>query len=151
MNLKKAIKDTCFRANLRSTTKNGVIEELVDLLIAAGRILDRQNAINCVLERERKMSTGMQHGVAIPHGKTGMVENLVTAIGVRKEGIDFGSQDGQPSKIFIMTISSSNRTGPHMEYLAEVSKLLSNPAIRQRVLDAATDEELAAALTDEQA
>jgi fructose-specific phosphotransferase system IIA component len=150
MNFKKALKETCFAVNLRSNTKTGVIEEMVDLLVAAGKIKDRQAVLNCVLERERKMSTGMQHGVAIPHGKSSVVDGLVTAFALKKEGVDFGSQDGRPSTIFVMTISSTNRTGPHMEYLSEVSKILSNAAIRQRVQDAKCAEDIISLLTNEQ-
>lgn len=149
MNFNRAIKDTCFAVNLQATTKAGLIEEMVDLLVAAGKLTERQAALNCVLERERKMSTGMQHGVAIPHGKSHTVDGLVTAFGLKKEGIEFGSQDGQPSTIFVMTISSPNRTGPHMEYLAEISKLLSNQAIRQKVLEANSAQDIIRLLTDE--
>lgn len=150
MNLKKALKETCFWVNLKSNTKTGIIEEMVDLLVAAGRLKDRQAALNCVLEREHKMSTGMQCGVAIPHGKTGTIDGLVTAFALKKEGVDFDSQDGQPSTIFVMTISSTNRTGPHMEYLAEISKILSNPITRQRVLDAKCAEDIINLFTKEQ-
>lgn len=151
MNLNKALKDTCISLNLRSSTKNGVIREMVDMLVAAGKIKDkdRQAVLNCVMARERKMSTGLQCGIAIPHGKTAAIDKLVTAFAVKKEGIDFGSQDGEPSRIFVMTVSSINYTGPHMEYLAEISKLLDNHAVRQRVLKTETAEEIVDVLTNE--
>jgi mannitol/fructose-specific phosphotransferase system IIA component (Ntr-type) len=152
MNLKKALKDTCISINLRSSTKHGVIKEMVDMMIAAGKIKDkdRQAVLTCVMERERKMSTGLQCGIAIPHGKTAAIDRLVTAFALKKDGMDFGSQDGQPSRIFVMTISSINYTGPHMEYLAEISKLLDNHLIRQRVLGARTEEDIVGILTNEQ-
>jgi mannitol/fructose-specific phosphotransferase system IIA component (Ntr-type) len=150
MNFKKALKDTCFSVNLQGNTKSAIIKELVELMAAAGKIKDKQAALRCVLDREKKMSTGMQHGVAIPHGKTDEVDGLVAAVGLKKEGVDFGSQDGQPSRIFVMTISSTNRTGPHMEYLAEISRLLSNPLIRERVLEAKNAEDVVAVFTGEQ-
>jgi PTS system nitrogen regulatory IIA component len=149
MNFKKAVKDTCFSVNLRSNTKSGIIKEMVELMAAAGKVKDKQAVLRCVLDREKKMSTGMQHGVAIPHGKTDAVDGLVAAFALKKDGVDFGSQDGEPSRIFVMTISSINRTGPHMEYLAEISKLLSNPITRQQVLDAKSAEDIIRIFTGE--
>jgi PTS system nitrogen regulatory IIA component len=89
----------------------------------------------------------MQYGVAIPHGKTSTVDDLAVAFALKKEGIDFSSLDGQPSRIFIMTISSSNRTGPHIQYLSEISKLLNSPLTRQRLLNAVSVEEITDILT----
>ena len=106
MDVKKAIStDTVFQ-DLKSTTKTGVIEEILDLLIAAGKIRkeNRAEVLNALLVRENKMSTGMQHGIAIPHAKTDAVEDLVAALAIKKEGIDFDALDGKPSHIFIMTI-----------------------------------------------
>jgi len=150
MSLTKALRDTCFCVDLKSDTKSGAIEEMIDMLVAADKITDKQAALSCVLDRERKMPTGMQHGVAIPHGKTTTVDGLLTVFALKKAGLDFGAQDGQPSRIFVMTISSTNRTGPHMEYLAEISKLLSNPTIRQKILEANSTEEMIKLLTTDE-
>jgi len=81
---------------LKSTTSSPVIEEMVDTLVAAGQIKDRAVALQAILERERKMSTGMQNGIAIPHGKTSAVDTLVSLVGLKPEGLDFESLDGQP-------------------------------------------------------
>ena len=151
MNFKKVLTSGCICLNLKSDTKKGIIEEMVDLLFAAGKIKDRDAALNAVLDRERKMSTGMQYGVAIPHGKTSSVEELVAVLALKKEGVEFSSLDGKPSMIFVMTISPSNQTGPHMQYLAEISKLLNNPGIRQKLLASATEQEVLQLLTNGQA
>jgi PTS system nitrogen regulatory IIA component len=89
-----------------------------------------------VWEREEKMSTGVQHGVAIPHGKLSSIDGLLTAFAIKKEGIDFGSLDGQPSRIFVMTLSSNLRTGPHLQFLSEICKVLNSAAVRVRLLQA---------------
>ena len=150
MNFKKVLTGGCFCLNLKADTKKGIIEEMVSMLLAADKIKDGAAALNAVLERERKMSTGMQCGVAIPHGKTNSVEDLVTVFAMKKEGIDFAALDGKPSTIFVMTISPSNQTGPHMQYLSEISKLLSNPTIRERLLDAESEAEIVRILMNEQ-
>ena len=83
MNLKKVMSAATISPALKSSTKEGVIGELVDMLMVAGKIRDlndREKALKVILDRERKMSTGMQYGIAIPHGKTDCVDTLVAAI-----------------------------------------------------------------------
>lgn len=152
MNLKKVLSCDTISLELKSGTKEGVIEEMTDLLMAAGRIKgveDRKIVLKAVMDREKKMSTGMQNGIAIPHGKTDAVESLVAALAVKKEGIDFGSLDGQPSRIFVMTISPDNRTGPHIQFLAEISRQLNDAKIRDAILNAKSREEIIDLLAQE--
>ena len=148
MSLKKALLRETITPELKSATKEAVIEELVDMLVAVGKVKDRLVALHAVLERERKMSTGMQNGIAIPHGKTETVDSLVTAFGIKREGIDFDSLDGQPARIFVMTLSPENRTGPHIQFLAEISRQLNDPSIRERLLKATTADEILNILAD---
>jgi fructose-specific phosphotransferase system IIA component len=147
MNLKKLLSEDSIIINLKGTTKEAIISEMVDLLVARGKIKDRDAALRAVLERELKMSTGMQHGIAIPHGKTDSVEKLVTAMALKKEGVDFGSMDGKPSTIFIMTISSISRTGPHIQFLSEISQVLNDPDKRDRILQCNSSAEILEILT----
>ncbi len=127
---------------LAGSTKEEVIENLVDLLMESGKIKDREVALACILAREQKMSTGMQNEIAIPHGKSDTVDELIVCIALKKEGIDFESLDGMPSKIFIMTISPLNRSGPHVQFLAEISQLLKEEEKREQLLAAETAEEI---------
>jgi len=147
MNLKKLLSEDSIIINLKGTTKEAIISEMVDLLVVRGKIKDRDAALRAVLEREQKMSTGMQHGIAIPHGKTDSVEKLVTAMAIKKEGVDFGSMDGKPSTIFIMTISSVSRTGPHIQFLSEISQVLNDPDKRERILQCNSPAEVLEILT----
>lgn len=136
MNIRKAICKEAISISLQAREKTAIIEELIDLLVDSGRITDRKSALKSVLEREKKMSTGMHHGVAIPHGKTDTVDGLVAAIGVIPEGADFDAMDGQASQIFVLTISPANRAGPHIQFLAEISRLLNREDIRGKLLEA---------------
>lgn len=148
MNLKKLLSEDTIIYSLKGTSKEEIIEEMVDHLVLRGRIKDRDAALKAVLEREQKMSTGMQHGIAIPHGKTDSVDKLVTAMGLKREGVDFGSMDGKPSTIFIMTISSISRTGPHIQFLSEISQVLNDPEKRERILKAQSPSEVLDVLTN---
>ncbi len=147
MNLRKLLPETAIRMNLESDTKKGVVTEMIDSLIAAGKIRNREAALTAIMEREKKMSTGMQHGIAIPHGKTDTVSELVATIALKPDGVNFESLDGQPSTIFVMTLSPLNRAGPHIQFLAEMSQLLNEPERRVAVLNARNPRELLDALT----
>jgi len=93
------------------------------------------------------MSTGMQNGIAIPHGKTDAVDQLIAGVGIHRAGVDFACMDGKPAHIFIMTLSPENRAGPHIQFLAEISKVLSRPELRENLLNAATADEILNLLT----
>ncbi|WP_319562797.1 PTS sugar transporter subunit IIA [Marispirochaeta sp.] len=148
MNLRKVLSPEVVSLGLKASTKKEVIEELIDLLSQSGKIKDREAALQAVLERESKMSTGIQHGVAIPHGKSGAVDDLVACVAVKPEGIDFESLDGEQSRIFIMTLSPLNKTGPHVQFLAEISRLLKTAESRERILQVTSKQELLSALLE---
>jgi len=133
------------RIRLRGTGKQQVIEELLDLLVKTGAVKNREIALQAILDRESSMSTGMEHGVAIPHGKTDSVESLVCAVGIKKEGIDFQALDGKPSQIIILTLSPMNRPAPHLEFMATISRTM-NETGRSSLLACRTDRELYKAL-----
>ena len=142
MNLRKVLTPETVWVDLKSDTKSGVIEEMIDRLFAAGKITDRDAVLSAVLEREAKMSTGMQNGVAIPHGKTDAVEVLTAAIGINRAGVDFDAMDGAPCTIFIMTLSPVVRAGPHIQFLAEISRVISRKEEREKLLAAHTHGEV---------
>ncbi len=147
MNLKQVLDPQTIRLELAGTTKQSIIEELLDLLVKAGKLTDRAEALKAVLERESKMSTAIQNGVAIPHAKTDSVTELVTAIGLSPKGVNFESLDGKPSQIFIMTLSPKSKLGPHIQFLSSISQSLDDAAIRRTLLRAKTPQEVIDLLT----
>ena len=148
VNIKKVLTPDAVWVDLKAETKQGIIEEMIDRLFAAGKIKDREAVLAAVLEREAKMSTGMQNGVAIPHGRTDAVETLTAAAGLHKDGVDFNAMDGKPCSIFIMTLAPKLRAGPHMQFLAEVSRLISQPDAREKLLQSQTHAEIYHFLTE---
>jgi PTS system nitrogen regulatory IIA component len=140
--LKKLLSADNIFLDLQKENKVSVIEEMIDGLIRGGLIKDRDGALDAVLGREEKMSTGMNNGVAIPHGKTDTVDRLVVAVGLKSSGIDFDSADRKPSDIFIMTISPASRSGPHIQFLAEVSKVLRDEESRRRLRGARSTDDV---------
>ncbi len=142
MNPKRVLSKDTIIMKLKSDSKDGVIEELIDVLADSGRIKDRKAALKAVVDREKKMSTGLQNGIAIPHGKTDTIESLVASIGICTAGIPFDSLDGLPAQIILLTVSPASRTGPHIQFLADISRVLHNEETRKRVLNATHEEEV---------
>jgi Kef-type K+ transport system membrane component KefB/mannitol/fructose-specific phosphotransferase system IIA component (Ntr-type) len=127
---------------LKGETKEEIITELVDILDTGGKLLDRNIVLADVLEREEIMSTGMKDGVALPHGRTDAVTDTAVAIGIKKAGINFGSIDGQPSRLFILEVSPKKASGLHVQFLAAVGAMFGNQALRETVINAATPNEI---------
>ena len=142
MNLKKPLTVETISLDLKGENKEAILAEMVDLLVASGHIRDRDAVLKAVLEREKRMSTGMQNGIAIPHGKTDSVDCLIAALGIKRSGVDFGALDGQPSTIFVMTVSPDSRTGPHIQFLAEISRPLNDASVRAKLLAATSPDEV---------
>ena len=88
------------------------------------------------------MSTGMQYGIAIPHGKSVGVESLKAAVGIKKEGVEFASLDGELCRIFIMVISPKHTTGPHIQFLSSISAILNSDEARDTILNSRSREDL---------
>lgn len=147
LNLKKLMGPRNVSPELKGKSKREVIVEMIDLIAAWGGIGDREAALACVLAREQKMSTGMEHGIAIPHGKTDTVKKLVVGVGIHHEGVDFQSLDGQPAHIFIMTVSPLKKSGPHIQFLAEISRILGDAQVRDRLLAAHDPAQIIAVLS----
>ncbi len=134
------------RARLKATTRDEAIEELLDILVRTGAVSDRQAALQAVMERERSMSTGMENGLAIPHGKTNSVRQLVCAAGISRKGIEFQSMDGRPARLIVLTISPVNRPAPHLEFMAAISRTVRGEGMA-KLLSCSTGRELYEALT----
>jgi len=142
MILTQILQPNCVKVPVESKDKEAVITELVDLLDVNGLLLDRDVALEAVLTRERTRSTGTGAGIAIPHGKCNAVKELVMAIGIAHEPIEFESVDGKPVTILILLVSPANQTGPHIQALASISRLMLNSEFKQKLEQAASADEV---------
>jgi PTS system nitrogen regulatory IIA component len=148
MNLKTVLTKETICLHLKGATKEEIINELLDILVAANKIQNREAAYNAVMERENKMSTGMRHGIAIPHGKSPTIGDLVACIGISDTPVEFGALDKQPCRIFILTLSSVEKTGPHLQFLAEISSLFKSDEKRSEILKAQNVEAILRILSE---
>ncbi len=135
------LNDKAVSADIKREDKKGVIEELTDLLISSGELKSkaRGDILKVLLNREALGSTGIGQGVAIPHGKSEHVKELVAAIGISKKGINFDSLDGEPAHIFFLLLAPMESSGPHLKALARISKILKDKYFRDS-LKASGDE-----------
>ena len=121
------------RIPLTGTTKEEILRELVGLLPSAGDEAKRERILEAVLEREQQMSTGIGQGVAIPHGKTDVVETMEMAFGLASQPVDFRALDGQDCRIFFLLVSPPTMTGPHIRALAQISRVLISNSVRDEL------------------
>jgi PTS system nitrogen regulatory IIA component len=142
MDLKHVLGRDSIALHLKGQNKEEIIDELLATAAKSGKVKDIAAARRAILEREARMSTGMKHGIAIPHGKTDAVGDLVACIGVSDKGVDFEALDQQDCRIFILTLSPSDKTGPHLQFLAEVSLLFKSEEKRAAILAAKEPEDV---------
>lgn len=132
----------CIKVPLDAKDKQLVITELVDLLDANGLLLDRKTVLEAVLAREQTRSTGIGSGIAIPHGKCKAVKELVMAVGIAHEPIDFASVDEKPVTIVLLLVSPADQTGPHIQALARISRLMLDEKFKQGLEKATSAEQV---------
>lgn len=111
--------------NLDGKNKLEIIKELLNHMQKLGVVSDYDVALNDILVRENHLSTGLEHGIAIPHAKTDGAEKLTIVFGIKKDGINFDSLDAQPANFIFLVLSPKNTSGPHIQALALISRNLN--------------------------
>jgi mannitol/fructose-specific phosphotransferase system IIA component (Ntr-type) len=142
MALIERLDESVIKIPLVSRSKDDVICELVTLLSQAGRVHDYDEALRAVMDRETRQSTGLEEGIAIPHGKTSAVDDLTITIGISPEGIDFNALDHKPSKIFFLLLAPPGQPGPHIEALAEIARVARVKTFCETMISCKTSEEV---------
>ncbi len=150
MILTQILQPDCIKVPVENRDKEAVITELVDLLDANGLLLDRDTALDAVITRERIQSTGTGAGIAIPHGKCNAVKELVMAIGIAHEPIEFESVDGKQVTILFLLVSPADQTGPHIQTLATISRIMMNEEFRQQLEKVTCADEVYELLSNQQ-
>jgi len=142
MELHEIISRECVKTPLEHTDKKGVIDELVDLLAGQGLVSDAGSFRETVWAREQTRTTGIGHGLAIPHGKSEVVTELAMAVGKPAEPIDFASIDGKPVRLVVLLASPVDKTSEHIQALARISRLMTAESFREKVYAASAADEV---------
>ena len=136
MRISDFLQPDSIKVPVKATKKRKIIEELVDLLVDNGEILDRESALEAVLERESLMTTGIGDEIAIPHAKAKGVTTLVGVLGKPAKPVDWKSVDKKPVRLVFLMLSPLDRTGPHIRALSRIARLFSQKEFRGRLIEA---------------
>jgi fructose-specific phosphotransferase system IIA component len=132
------------RAKLNAENKEGVIREMTQALLEAGRIPngELESIVKAIMKREELGSTGIGRGVAVPHTKHPSVNRLVGTVAVSQGGVDFDSLDGEKVQLFFLLISPPDRPGDHLRALENISRQLRNDTFCKFLKQAKSAEEI---------
>ena len=144
MALTQFLNERLIKLNLIANNKIDVITELVDLMHSSGEIEDKELFLESVIEREGMGSTGIGHGVAIPHGRADVAKRLIIAFGRSPEGIEFDAIDNQKVNLFFMLAPPKGDMGLYLKALAELARLLNQEEFRKALVNARSPEEVIA-------
>ena len=144
MNLSEMIQEDVIKVGLEATNKWEAIEELIDVLVDAHelRLTDRAQVTESVVAREKSMSTGLEHGLAVPHGAVDCVNDIVASLGVSRNGIPFQSADGAPAYLIALLVIPKGSFQRHVRTLAAIARLAGSADLRQKIIAAGTAGEV---------
>lgn len=127
---------------LKATSKNDVIKEMVELLDQEGKLSNKDDYYTAVLKREEEFSTGIGMGVAIPHGKSSGVQEAALVFARSKNGVDYESMDGQPAHLFFLIAVPEGANDEHLKILSTLSRKLMHSDVRESLMNAESYEEV---------
>ena len=142
MKLASFLREDLIQLDLKAKSKDDVIQELINLINSTGEITNVEEFKKTILEREQLETTGIGDGIAIPHGRTDAVKQLVIAFGRSEEGVDFQSLDSNPAHLFFMIASPQNASGVYLRVLAKISRLLKSYDFRSALQNAKNQAEV---------
>lgn len=148
MDITSLINTSVICLDLKSTSKEDILKEMVQILDDAGKLSDKTQFLSDVWAREEIGNTGFEDGIAIPHAKSSAVLTPSVAIGISRTGIDYGAEDGEPSDIFFMLASTDGDDNQHIEALAQISSRLIEDGFTNKLKKADSKEEILDLFTD---
>ena len=148
MNLLDYLQPDSINLHLKGRNKEEILSELVDLLAARGGVTRREDLYTSLLEREGLGSTGIGHGVAIPHGRSTEVETPAVVFGRSDQEVNFDAIDGLPTRLFFLLVAPENGSTQHLHLLARIARLMKDAPTRERLVEIDSPEEVLALLRE---
>ena len=148
MRLSELLTEDVIKVGLEAEDKEEAFEELIELLVRAGRITDREAALRALHAREHLQSTGIGRGLAIPHGKDASVKKLSGCLGISQNGLEYESLDGEVVRVVFLLLAEKNNPGPHIEALSQVAKLFMQKGFMEKLLKARNAKEVLTVLSE---
>lgn len=139
--------------DLKAGDRDGVIGELVQALVKAGKLgkTKSDEVIKALIQRENEASTGIGRGVAVPHVKHPAVKQVVAAVGCCSRGVDFSSLDKQPVYSVILLLSPTDKADKHLQAMECIFKNLQKEDLRRFLRQAQTVEQVRETIEDSDA
>lgn len=141
LTLAEILPERCVSTSLDATSKSEVLRQLATLYTHSDLTVDPETISEVLEERERLASTGVGSGVAIPHGRLTDIPGVRLVLGTHRAGVDFDAVDGRPVHIFVGVLAPDGQASQHLKVLARVSRLLRDPQLRERLLQASSPSE----------
>lgn len=136
--------------NIQGDSKIAVFKEMIDMLASYDERDNSTPLLHSILARESKSSTALRNGIAFPHASTDAAKELRVAFGIKKDGIDFNSQDGLPTRIIILITHPQRQHNDYMKCLAGFSRILRVSENREKLMVAENKETITRILRDMQ-
>ena len=148
MKILEVLNTEAINVNLKAKDKKGILDELV-APVAKNSGAGHEKLVKVLMERERLGSTGIGGGIGIPHGKLKNLDNLILGFGLSRGGVDFESMDGRPTHIFFLLLTPESSAGMHLKLLARISRLLKNDALKERLMQSQTAQDIVDIIQEE--
>lgn len=140
--ISKFLDEKSISVDLKGNTKDEILNEMINLLAASGKVKNKEKVLEEIKAREKVMSTGLEKGIAFPHARSEFVSDVCVAIGIKKNGVDFASLDGVPTKIFVMIVSPKSDSSPLMRVMSAFSGALMHIDVKSKLLIAKNPSEV---------
>lgn len=134
MRLSKFCSEDLITFNLKSTDKDRILNELVELASKSQLVKDTDGLLQDVKDREDLVTTGVGYGVAFPHAKTKATKGIVIAFGRSKEGVDFDAMDHKAVHLFFLIAAPEDAIGAHLNVMARLSYIMKSEENRNKMM-----------------
>ena len=152
MKLSNLLRPGLIKPGLEARNKRQAIGELVDLLVHQREIplSQRDHMLEAVLENEASLGTGMENGIALPHGFTDRVQDVLCALGTAPNGIPFDSRDDQPANLVVLFLLPARNHAGEAKIVANINHLLEHHNLAERLEGLASPDEIHKIIQDEE-
>ena len=148
LRLSNMLSPGCIQLEMQAFDKQEALWELVELFVADAQLEDPSGLVEELLAQEKRVSTGIGDGIAIPHKLTRRAPKTMIAFGRKKNGLDFNALDRQPVYLVFLILGPPRKVTEHLQVLSKLSRLLHNNDLRQQLFDARLPEDILAAIRE---
>lgn len=142
MKISEILNEKLIATGLEAKDKYDAIIKMIELASVSGNMINKEKVKDCVLEREKLVSTGVGKGFAIPHGKTDEIKDIVAAFAVLKEPVDFDSIDLEPVRYVFLVVGKESLLNAHIKLLSRISRMMNKEEFRDKLMEAKSPEDV---------